>query len=149
MIQIDGPLRSDKVLAHAKGQPCTLRIPKVCRGGIETTVPCHVRDKHKGMGQKSSDSSVAFGCMWCHAYLDIDHGTKPMVSDAVLLQCVIDGLLETQEILIRDGIISWPHNKPRRPKKSKPRLPRDQRAKISTGRPMTSRNNLAKGNRNG
>lgn len=111
--EFEPPFRSKKVLAHARGQPCTLRLPGICNGNRETTVSCHVRDRHKGGAIRSSDSSIVFGCSACHNYLD-EHWFDGRVSRIVLLECVIRALQETLEILIRDEIIGWPHDRSRR-----------------------------------
>ncbi len=124
-----GPFRSRKVLAHAKGQPCTLRFPGICFGDNETTVPAHIRDRHKGMGVKASDHSIAFACNLCHNYLDIGHGTKPRITEASMLRCVIGGMQETWAILIADGIIVFPHDAPRA-HQVLPRKPKEQRKAI-------------------
>lgn len=132
------PFRSAKVTGHAKGQPCTLRLPGVCAFDSETTVFAHIRDRHKGMGQKASDHSGVFACWKCHLYIDEWHGTQPQFSDAFLAECIISALQETWSILIRDGVIGFPHDAPRQ-RKVKPRKPREARATINSGRKIQSR----------
>lgn len=55
-----------------RGQPCYLRIPGVCVGGTETTVPCHSNQaRHgKGRGIKAYDTYTVPGCWRCHAAID-------------------------------------------------------------------------------
>lgn len=144
---VPGPFRSARVLRHAKGQPCTLRFPGICDGGGETTVACHVRDSHKGMAQKASDHSIVFGCASCHRYLD-EQTWKRLLTDADVNRYVISALQETWAILIRDGIIVFPHDIERE-RRVKPRKPREQRAKIVgrtqiPSRPLRSKNELRK-----
>ena len=103
----DPPYRSRKVLDHARGQPCTLRFA-CCSRNPEQTVACHIRDRHKSMGRKSSDTSIVFGCAECHRFLD-EHWFE---ADAALVQShVIRAMQETFEILIRDGIVIFPHDR--------------------------------------
>lgn len=126
------PIRSSKILRHARGQPCCLRFDGVCNYDPETTVACHIRDGHKGMGNKASDTSIIFGCSACHAHLDLSGGWQSDV--AYFAPYVIRGLQETLEILIRDSVIIVPQDKPR-VHKSKPRKPANQRKKMQS-RPM-------------
>ncbi len=116
MSQHEPPFRSQRVLRHAKGQPCCLRFDG-CDGGGETTVACHIRDKHKGMAQKASDHSIVFGCAHCHRLLD--EGFTSMTPD-VMFWHLVRGLQETWAILIRDGIIVFPHDAPDKPRAKKP-----------------------------
>lgn len=137
-----GPFRSRKVLDHARGQQCTLRFPFICNGDPETTVSCHIRDDHKGMGIKASDSSIAFGCSDCHRYLDEKFPKVPMglAEYRLGLEQIIRGMQRTLEILIADGIIGWPHDAPPKPKATKPRKPKAQRQPIPSRKaPMQSR----------
>lgn len=140
------PFRSDKVLAHARGQPCTLRIAPNCDGGGETTVPCHIRDRHKGAGLKASDHSIAFGCARCHDFLDVGYAQAGWTAERLAF-FERRGLQETWAILIRDEIIGFPHNKPvpRRDRKTPPRKPKDLRAKVSPGKPLQGKSAWPKG----
>lgn len=56
----------------AQGQPCTLRIPGVCRNQVDTVVWCHENSyaAGKGMGLKAKDEHGAYGCAHCHAVYD-------------------------------------------------------------------------------
>lgn len=64
---------SKKLRDSARGQPCAFRIPGVCCGDWETTVLCHDRRGHFGMGCKPDDFCAAFGCARCHAAMDRQH----------------------------------------------------------------------------
>jgi hypothetical protein len=72
-------------------------------------VACHIRDSHKGGGIKASDHSIAFGCAACHRFLDEGFVRHHMSSDD-LAPFEKRGLQETWAILIRDGIVGFPHN---------------------------------------
>lgn len=59
-------------LQACRGELCYLRIPGVCIGGMDTTVPCHSnQSKHgKGMGLKAHDKYTVPGCHACHYEID-------------------------------------------------------------------------------
>lgn len=147
-MQVITPLiRSKKLLAAAKGQPCTLRLPGICNSNPETTVSAHIRDQHKGMGQKASDYSIVFACSDCHFALDQGH-----LGDEANWY-VVRGLQETWGLLIARGIIIVPLDpeKPASEPRSKPRKPPEQRQAIPArkdpwpkGRKLQSRNDLAR-----
>lgn len=125
------PFRSQKIRDSARGHPCTLNLPGICIGGTETTVLCHIRDRHKGMGQKASDHSAVYGCFACHAYIDVQHGTRPRLSDLEVATAILVALQTTWEIMISEGVIKFPHDAPKE-RKAKTRKPREQRAPINT-----------------
>ena len=59
-------------LSACRGEPCYLRIPGVCMGGVDTTVPAHSNQgKHgKAMGLKAFDQYTVPACHACHAEID-------------------------------------------------------------------------------
>lgn len=61
-----------KYLAACRGERCYLQIPGVCRGEVESVVPCHANwsGYGKGMGIKAPDIYTVPGCARCHACLD-------------------------------------------------------------------------------
>ena len=136
------PLRSRAYLDGARGERCKLRISGVCTGDVETTVPCHVHDAHFGLAVKASDLSVIDGCFACHAKFDGRDGAP--LSREEWLFYALRGVLETMDNRARREIVKVPLDQPkaRRERKPKPRLPPDQRAKITgkreipAGRPM-------------
>ena len=64
--------RSPALLKLAKGAPCLIAIPGICRGNNETVVACHGdwQDLGKGVGLKAHDCYIAFGCQDCHSAVD-------------------------------------------------------------------------------
>lgn len=60
------------MLTACKGELCYLRIPGVCIGGMDTTVPAHSNQgKHgKSMGRKADDRFSVPACHACHAEID-------------------------------------------------------------------------------
>lgn len=127
-------IRSRKILAHAKGQPCHARFPGICNGDTEKTVFCHLNGAAfgKGMGVKAHDVLGFFGCSSCHDYYDVTHGTKAWLDDATLLECVLEAVCQTWVTLIRDGIVVVPQDaaKPLHERKPKPRKPKGERKAI-------------------
>lgn len=130
-------IRSRAILDHAKGQPCQLGLACCC-GDNETTVFCHLNgaDFGKSMGMKAHDIAGFFGCWRCHNAFDLaTHGLSPGEIGQMVLRAVIN----TWVILIRDGIITVPQDKPK-VRQVKARKPREDRAPIrNSGRAIPSR----------
>lgn len=125
-------VRSRRMLDAVRGRPCTLRLDG-CDGGGETTVACHMRDRHKGMGQKASDLFAVAGCANCHKALD---EAKQLTIEHAL--AMIRAIQETQEMFLEAGVLVIPF--PDRAvtiatRKIKPRKPKAERARIPS-RPM-------------
>lgn len=59
-------------LQACRGELCFIRIPGVCIGGMDTTVPAHSnQSRHgKGMGIKADDRFTVPACYACHAEID-------------------------------------------------------------------------------
>ena len=92
-------LKIPKILAHANGQPCTVRHPTYCIGRHDT-VAAHANwlDCGKGVGLRVDDYAIAFACSGCHAWLD-------KTREADRRDYWLRGHLETLRILFEDGVI--------------------------------------------
>lgn len=127
-------IRSQKVLRSAKGQPCSARFPGICNGNPETTVWAHLNGGAfgKGLGVKAHDVLGFHACFDCHRYLDVGHGTRPILSNDVLLECVLSAVCETYVRLIVAGIVIVPLDAERlsADKPIPPRKPKRQRKAI-------------------
>jgi hypothetical protein len=55
---------------YARGKPCLLQFPLATEHNPETTVLCHWREGHFGMGCKPEDWMAVWGCFDCHNELD-------------------------------------------------------------------------------
>ena len=99
---------SQKLRNSAKGQDCTFKIPGVCNHDPETTVFCHIRDGGKGMGNKASDISGAFGCCACHEAIDQHRLSK---EDELFYS--LRAMQRTQAIWVNRGFIVVPQDQPR------------------------------------
>jgi len=146
------PIRSAKYLRGSKDESCKLRI--VCDGYGDNVVPCHVRDRHTGRGQKASDLSVIDGCRACHDVFDLRAKlpSGQFLTSEEWLFYALRGLQDTIESRARRQIIVVPmdpehlsHDKP-----TPQRKPPEQRTSIPSRktewskRKLVSRNTLAR-----
>jgi hypothetical protein len=66
-----------------RGMPCQIRIPGICNGNPETTVPCHYRlPGLSGMGFIPPAFMVAAGCSACHHHVDSHHDAETRLAHA-------------------------------------------------------------------
>ena len=119
------PIRSSKYLRGSKGSPCTFMGP-TCNGNPETTVFAHLNGAAfgKGKGQKAHDIAGLDACFECHSYIDVGHGTKPLMSDAEFYWHQLRGVVLTMLQRVRQGILTVPldpehlsHERPTPPRK--------------------------------
>lgn len=94
---------STKLRNSAKGQPCTFCIPRICNGDPATTVLAHIRDEHKGVGNKADDYSAAFACSACHDAID-----QHRLSREDELFFSLRALQRTQATWVRMGLMVVP-----------------------------------------
>jgi uncharacterized CHY-type Zn-finger protein len=87
----------------ACGQECTLRIPGVCCGDRSTTVLAHL--KTGGMSRKCPDTAAVYACVKCHDLLDRRHSDWREYDRGELARDAIRALVETHEIMIREGVL--------------------------------------------
>lgn len=90
----------------ARGRDCTIRVPHVCAPGPdnETVVGCHVRlIGVSGAGLKSPNLFIAFGCFACHQVVDGHVPSEYSHKERRLM--LLEGMVRTQEILLREGLI--------------------------------------------
>ena len=128
-------IRSSKILRYAKGQSCALRLPGICNGNPETVVFCHLNSgaAGKGMGIKAHDSLGFFGCSACHAAYDQQRGRSELALE------VLDAVCETHVLLVRAGLIVVDQDPAPKPRGTKARKPKAERA------PIQSRNEWPQG----
>ncbi len=107
-------VRSDELMASARGKPCTLRISSFIPGhacsGRDTTVSAHLPIWGKGTGTKVTDIATVYGCSNCHAILD---GQDWKGHDFVMnnyrvgvLERMLHAITETHTMMVMDGVIS-------------------------------------------
>lgn len=136
------PIRSRDLLDSARGAPCTMQVPGVCNHDWSTTVSAHIHDETFGFGEKADDCSSVHACAACHAWLDQGHWLGRM-SEADMLRLVLRALQRTTRYRVMHGqmTVSLDAPKPFAERKTKPRKPKDLRAKVSPGRPLESASN--------
>ena len=84
----------------ARGRPCCLRVPGVCKDSPEhsTVVLCHLRRPGDGMGIKPPDTRAVLGCHACHDWLDRRLHPDP-IPEAERAGIVASALDETRDRL--------------------------------------------------
>jgi hypothetical protein len=102
MFQKRPPYRNKKILAYAKGQDCTIRLPG-CRNQTETTVAAHIHEYEFGHGKgiKADDCCIAYVCYHCHILLD---STNDFEKEWLKGQFHLANT-RTMRILFRNGIV--------------------------------------------
>ena len=92
---------SDKYTKSARGQECQIRIPSICNRNSETVVFAHIGGG--GMGMKRNSLAGSYACSSCHDAVD---GRTPTEFKIWSLQRMhLEGMLRTQEIMIKDGVL--------------------------------------------
>ncbi|WP_163010062.1 DUF1364 domain-containing protein, partial [Pseudomonas viridiflava] len=82
-------------------------VPGVCNGNPETTVLAHYRlAGTNGMGCKPNDFQGAWACSACHDYVD-GRGSSRRGADREESRLLhAEGVMRTQDILIREGKVA-------------------------------------------
>lgn len=96
--------KQDKYTKSARGKPCQVRIPGVCKQAPEneTTIPAHLNGG--GMAMKHLNIHIAYSCDACHDWLDggyIQAGDSRQTRDL----CHLEAVVRTQIIMVEDGIL--------------------------------------------
>jgi len=100
-------IRQTKLTKAARGRDCQVRVPGVCNGNPETTVLAHYRlAGTSGMGCKPNDFQDAWACSACHDYVDGRRGSRRADDRLVARQLHAEGVMRTQDILIREGKVA-------------------------------------------
>lgn len=96
--------RNPALLEMARGRPCLLAVPGVCRGGTESTVAAHSNEaRHgKGMARKASDAYTVWGCSACHTWLDQGPARK-VLKVAAFMRGHSDQVLAWRQIALNTG----------------------------------------------
>lgn len=112
-------IRSEAIMASAKGQPCTLRISSIFPShkcsSRETTVWVHMDKLAGGLGKgtstKVSDPNGCYGCANCHALVEMADNRIFYIQEKypmVLTDRLLKAVFETQALLIEQGIVIIP-----------------------------------------
>lgn len=93
-------MKQDKYTKSARGKECQIRLPG-CLFTHDSVVLCHLNGA--GVALKHSNIHGSYGCSNCH---DIVDGRKPFdVSQEYILLSHLQGVIRTQVIMIKDGIL--------------------------------------------
>lgn len=106
-------LRSELLMSSMRHYPCTLRIASFLGEPCahqSTVVGCHLPVIGKGIGTKVTDLAVVAGCAHCHDILDDRNGKLRQVEryGSAYHMRLLNALVETQALLLRDGVIEVP-----------------------------------------
>lgn len=109
MLLKEEPIRSQKYLRGAKGSPCTFNGP-TCNHDDSTTIPAHLNGAAfgKAFGMKAHDIATLDACFDCHVYIDVGHGTQPLISDAEFWKLLLRGVVRTMVNRVRRHIVIVP-----------------------------------------
>lgn len=96
-------MRQSKLTKAARGRECQVRIPGICNGNPDTTVLAHYRLAGTcGVGVKPNDLQGAWACSACHDVID---GRSRAVSRDEARQLHAEGVMRTQDLLVREGLV--------------------------------------------
>ena len=103
-----GGSKVSKLRKSARGQQCQIRVVGICNGDPETVVLAHLNGG--GMGTKRHDIHGAYACSACHAAVDgrlptVRTGYQECLGRDELRLLHLDGIIRTQEIMLREGLI--------------------------------------------
>lgn len=90
-----------KIRESARGEECQVRIPGVCNFNPKTTVLAH--NGGAGWALKANDAHSAYACYDCHLVVD---GAKSEFTREEIKLMFYDGMVRTQEILLKKGLIN-------------------------------------------
>ena len=101
---------SKAILESARGESCLLQINGVCNDNNETVVACHSNwhEDGGGIGKKSQDIYISYGCSACHDWLD----GRSKGSDEDKRDAFHRGMKRTWARMIEKGIITIKGYKP-------------------------------------
>jgi hypothetical protein len=129
----DDAIRSERYRRGANGSPCRFRGP-TCNADPATSQFAHANGAAFGKGamHKAHDIAGLDACSGCHAYIDVGHGTKPLISDAEYWRLMLRAVVETMVDRARRNIIIVPLDPERlsSDRQVKPRKPKAQRKPI-------------------
>lgn len=94
-----------KITESAKGEDCTIRMPRVCNHNSETVVLAHINGVRFGHGvaQKVNDFHGAYACSNCHDA--VDGRLKTHFSKEQVKLMHLEGVIETQMKLKQKGLM--------------------------------------------
>lgn len=93
-----------KIRESARGKQCQIRLVGICNHNPETVVLAHYRMAGTcGIAMKPSDIQAAYACSRCHDA--VDGRLKTDLSHDELQTAFAEGVMRTQQILIKQGLL--------------------------------------------
>lgn len=99
------PIRSQKLRDSARGEDCTMELPRTCNYNPETTVLGHLPDESHGMSRKSDDICSAYVCSACHDVIDGRAVSPYPLTQAEKLWYYRRAMVRTWRRMIEKGVI--------------------------------------------
>ena len=96
-------MNEKKIKESARGEECSVRIPRVCNGNPETTVFAHLNGIRFGHGVGRKTKWGAYACSACHD--EVDGRTRIQGDRQFVKLCHLEGAIETQDILEKKGLL--------------------------------------------
>ncbi|MGZ8258591.1 MAG: nuclease domain-containing protein [Methylotenera sp.] len=93
-----------KIMASARNEACTVRLPGVCSFDPATTVFAHINGIRFGKGTAIKSKFGAYACYQCHSILDSGKRPEGMTKQDVLL-AHYEAAFETLGKLIDKGLV--------------------------------------------
>lgn len=94
-------MKQTKYTRSARGQDCQVRLPGICNHDPDTVVLAHLNGG--GAGMKHLPIHGAYCCSDCHDV--IDRRRKTMIPWDDVIRWHMDGVIRTQIIMVRDGVL--------------------------------------------
>lgn len=102
--------KQDKYTRSARGKPCQVQVPGICRVAPEnnTTVLAHLNGG--GMAFKHLNIHAAYACAECHEWLDTGYVREKYSTSSCSARerrdlYHLEAVIKTQIIMIEEGIL--------------------------------------------
>lgn len=97
-------MSTKKIMASAKHEDCTVRLPEICNYDPTTTVFAHINGVRFGKGVGIKTKLGSYCCSACHQAIDEGQRPRWMTKEQVLI-AHYEGTLETIVRLIEKGLV--------------------------------------------
>ena len=96
-------MTTKKIMASARGESCTIRLPGVCCHNPETVVFAHLNKVRFGSGRGIKSKVGAYACHTCHN--ETDSRTQIIEDRKDVYIAHLEGVIETLLKLIDKGLV--------------------------------------------
>lgn len=90
--------KQTRITKSARGEACSLRVSPDCTDEVGYVVACHLNSNYRGVGIKSPDIFIVYGCFHCHQMLDagkVNYQDQLRASQETQMKLMNKGLLCT------------------------------------------------------